>query len=67
MGWGTADTIADGDVDQQVEVRAVRTERVGIINSQFITRLPPAMLTDDNTGIEIFTETRPGSDRKSVV
>ena len=46
-------------VDRQVEVRAVRTERIAIANSQFIATLPPAMLADDNAWIELFTEARP--------
>ena len=61
MGWRAADRIANGGVDRQVEVRAVRTERIGIANSQFIATLPPAMLADDNAWIEFFAETRPGS------
>src|SRR6202790_818622 len=61
MGWRAADRIANGDVDGQVEVRAVRIERIGIASSQFIATLPPAMLADDNARIERFAETRPGS------
>ena len=60
MGWRAADGIADAGVDGQVEVRAVRTERIAIANSQFIATLPPAMLADDDTRIELFTEARPG-------
>jgi hypothetical protein len=52
MRWGTADGIANGGVDCQVEIRAVRIERIGIASSQFIATLPPAMLADDNTWIE---------------
>ena len=61
MGWGAADGIANGGVNRQVEVSAVRIERIGIANSQFIATLPPAMLADDNAWIEFFAETRPGS------
>lgn len=60
MGWSAADGIANGGVDRQVEVRAVRIERIGIANSQFIAALPPAVLADDNAWIELFAETRPG-------
>ena len=61
MGWSAADGIANGGVDRQVEVRAVRIERIGIANSQFIAALPPAVLADDNAWIELFAEPRPGS------
>src|ERR1700688_3065679 len=61
MGWSTADTITNGGVDRQVEIRAVRSERIGIDGSQFIASLPPAMLTDDNAWVELWAETRPGS------
>src|SRR5450432_3520131 len=61
MRWGAADGIANSGVDGQVEIRAVRTERIGIAGSQFIASLPPAMLTDDNAWVELWTETRPGS------
>src|SRR6202521_5983030 len=61
MGWRTADGVANGDVDGQVEVRAVRIEQIGIPSSPFIATLPPAMLADDNARIEFFAETRPGS------
>src|SRR5256885_11735980 len=55
------DRIANGRVDCQVEIRAVRMERIGIGNSQLVATLPPAMLTDDNAWIELFAEPRPGS------
>src|SRR6266852_1660873 len=61
MGRSAADRIANGGVDRQVEVCAVRIERIGIANSQFIATLPPAMLADDNAWIEFFAETRPGA------
>src|ERR1700675_696657 len=61
MGLSAADRIANGGVNRQVEVRAVRIERIGVANSQFIASLPPAMLADDNAWIEFFAETRPGS------
>src|ERR1700730_9791149 len=61
MRWGAADGIANGGVDGQVEIRAVRTERIGIAGSQFIASLPPAMLADDNAWVELWAETRPGS------
>src|SRR5258708_8677387 len=60
MGWSAADGIANVGVDRQVEVRAVRIERIAIANSQFIATLPPAMLADDDARIELFTEARPG-------
>src|ERR1700675_4071696 len=61
MGLSAADRIANGGVNRQVEVRAVRIERIGVANSQFIASLPPAMLADDNAWIEFFAEARPGS------
>src|ERR1700694_5457233 len=61
MRWRAADGIADGDVDRQVEIRAVRIEKIGPAGSQFIASLPPAMLADDNPWIEFFAETRLGS------
>ena len=60
MGWSAADRIANAGVDRQVEVRAVRIERIAIANSQFIATLPPAMLAYDDARIELFTEARPG-------
>ena len=61
MRRSTADRIANGDVDRQVEVCPVLIERIGIANSQFIATLPPAMLADDDAWIECFAEPRPGS------
>ena len=61
MGWSAADGISNAGVDRQVEVRAVRIERIGIANAQFIATLPPAMFADDNTRIELFAEACPGS------
>jgi len=61
MGRSAADRIANRGVNRQVEVGAVRTERIGAANSKFIASLPPAMLADDNAWIECFAETRPGS------
>ena len=60
MGWRAADGIANAGVDRQVEVRAVRIERIPIANSQFIATLPPAMLAHDDARIELCTEARPG-------
>ena len=54
MGWRAADGIADARVDRQVEVRAVRTERIAIADSQFIATLPPAMLAHYDARIELF-------------
>ena len=59
MGWRAADGIADTGVDGQVEVRAIRTERIAIANAQFIATLPPAMLAHDDARIELVTEARP--------
>src|ERR1700730_7259079 len=59
MGWSAADRIADAGVDRQVEVRAVRTERIAIANAQLIATLPPAMLAYDDARIELGTEARP--------
>ena len=61
MGLSAADGIANGGVNRQVEVRALRIERIGVANSQFIASLPPAMLADDNAWIEFLAETRPSS------
>ena len=61
MGWGAADRIANGGVNHQIEVCAVRTEQIGVANSQFIASLPPAMLADDDAWIEFFGKARPGS------
>ena len=59
MGWRAADGIADTGVDCQVEVRAIRTERIATANAQFIAALPPAMLAYDDARIELVTEARP--------
>ena len=59
MGWRAADGIADAGVYRQVEIRAVRIERIAIANAQFIATLPPAMLADDHARIEFVTEARP--------
>src|SRR5207253_9212400 len=56
MGWSAADGIANAGVDRQVEVRAVRIERIAIANSQLIATLPPAMFAHDDARIELFTE-----------
>src|SRR5438874_1974485 len=60
MGWSAADRIANAGVDRQVEIRAVRIERIATANSQFIATLPPAMLAHDDARIELFTEAHPG-------
>src|SRR5258708_8308675 len=61
MRWSAADRIANGGVNRQIEVCAIRIERIGIANSQFVASLPPAMLADNDTWIKFFAEKRPGS------
>ena len=56
-----ADRIANGGVNRQVEVCAVRIKRIGVANSQFIASLPPAMFANDNAWIELIAETRAGA------
>src|SRR5258708_22907958 len=60
MGWSAADGISNAGVDHQVEVRALRIERIAIAGSQLIATLPPAMLAHDDARIELFAEARPG-------
>ena len=60
MGRGSADRIANGGVDCQIEVRAVRIEGIGGGHSQLFAALPPAMLADDNAWIEFIAEPRSG-------
>src|SRR4051794_25813471 len=59
MGGRAADGIADTGVDCQVEIRAIRTERIASANAQFIAALPPAVLAYDDARIELVTEARP--------
>src|SRR4029078_10604749 len=61
MGWRAADGIANAGVHGQVEVHAVRLERVAMANSQFVATLPPAMLPHDDARIELLAEARPGA------
>src|SRR6516162_11392288 len=61
MRLSAADRIANGGVNRQIEVRAIRAERIGGANSQFIATLPPAVLTDNNAWIDLFVEARPGA------
>ena len=61
MGLSAAYWIANGGVNRQVEVRAIRIEGIRGANLQFIASLPPAMLADNNAWIDFFVETRSGT------
>ena len=61
MGWCAANGIAHRGVNCQVEIGAGHVERIRTCNSQFITALPPAVLADDDTRIELVAKTRAGA------
>ena len=61
MGLSAAYWIANGGVNRQVEVRAIRIEGIRGANLQFIASLPPAMLADNNAWIDLFVKTRAGA------
>src|SRR5262245_39674359 len=52
----SADGIADGGVDGQIEIRALRAERVIASDPQFVTALPPAVLPDDDARIKLVVQ-----------
>src|SRR5271166_5949760 len=57
----TADGIEDIAADEEVEVGAIRPEGVVARGADFRASLPPAMLADRHSGIEVCIEARAGS------
>src|SRR5262249_13030248 len=58
MGRRAADGIANAGIDRQIEVRAVRIERIAMLRSQFVATLPPAMLAHDDARVQPAAEAR---------